>query len=483
MKMAHKNKISSLINIGILLLFVFQCYPSQAQTIFKVPKYPYETCIADYDQDGDNDIIVGCNFSFEDDSIVLFVNDGWGNFEKLQFAANGAGFIYCEDLDNDGYPDIITRDADSIFFYKNDQNNGIADAYFIRDAEGNPFIGGIADIDLDSYSDIIYYNKTNPFGWGVLFNNGDCSFTDSSFVESSDSWLRPSIGQLNNDNQPDILVTTLVQTDSVHVLYNNYPDFLRNNLATADWAEGYTTKTNNDSLNDITLYRPLYIGPTWITSLINKGDHFHTCDTLEFVNGTSIKTVNDFNRDGYDDFAMLIYQANNLPVEDSVYIYFNDGYCGLTHEQSIYVGDYFWLATISSGDLNGNGYPDLVVRGFSMPTPDYIRILWNDGTGHFIDTNSVYVFQNEKHFSNEIHIYPNPSPGSISINPGAEKITALRIVDLKGSTLVRWEFSSSQNKITLDLRIPGIKPGIYICIIELENEDLVFKKLIINKPN
>lgn len=482
MKMTSKNRTPPLISIGVILLILFLLQVAKAQTVFKVPKYPYETVIADYDQDGDNDIIVGCNGPNQDpDSIVIFFNDGWGNFETEKFAAKGGGFLYCEDLTNDGYPDILTRDGYSIFFYENDQSNGIGTEHFVRDTDGNPFIGGIADIDLDSYLDIVNYNITIPFGWGVSFNNGDNSFTDSIFIKNSDSWYRPNVGDLNNDNMVDILVTTFIPTDSIHILYNNYPDFYRYNLDPPKWGEGFIANINDDNLKDITLVRPLYIGPTWIINRINKGSYFQHCDTLVFVNGTSIDDINDFNNDGYDDFAMTVYQANNLPIEDSVYIYFNDQQCGITHAQSIYVGDYFNLATISSGDLNGNGYPDLVIRGYNMPTPDHIRILWNDGTGHFIDTSSVYVCQPEIQILNSVEIYPNPSTGNITISSASKKICSLSLFDLRGVQLLQVALSSPQNKISLNIDNTGIKSGTYICKVILENDNTIFKKIIINK--
>ncbi len=467
--------------ICIALLIIFQYYTSQSQTIFKVPKYPYETCIADYDQDGDNDIVVGCNLNFEDDTIVFFINDKWGNFEQQQFAANGGGFIYCKDLTSDNYPDIITRDADSIFFYENDQYIGIGTGYFIKNTYGNPYLGGIADINKDGYLDIVNYDITTPWGWGVAFNNGDNTFTDSAFVASNGTNLFLSVGDVNNDFAPEILMTTLNQSESVYILYNDYPNFEKQTIATPDWNRGYILNVNNDNLNDILLFRLSYFGDFPLVNLINKGNHFQNCDTLVFVNGTDIKNICDYNLDGYDDFATAVYQANNQPIEDSIYIYFNDQNCGYTHVQSIYMGDYYWLPTINSGDLNGDGYPELVVQGYSMPSPDYIRILWNNGEGHFIDTNSVYVHQNEIEIQKQITVYPNPASGSLSITSTAEKIIDIKILDLNGRIMLQKEVSPEQAKVNLNLKDTQLRSGLYLCIIQLENEVLVFKKLIFNK--
>lgn len=152
----------------LLIQYCFLPHTGSTQTIFPVPKYPYETCIVDYDLDGDNDIIVGCSGPNQDpDSIVFFINDGWGNFESEKYPANLNGFLYCADLTNDYFPDLISRNAeDGIFFYENDQTFGVGNTHFIKDTYGNPFIGGINDLNLDGYLDIVNYDITIPCSWG-----------------------------------------------------------------------------------------------------------------------------------------------------------------------------------------------------------------------------------------------------------------------------------------------------------------------------
>ena len=166
-----------------------------------------------------------------------------------------SGFIYCKDLTSDNYPDIVTRDADSIFFYENDQYIGIGTGYFIKNTYGNPYLGGIADINKDGYLDIVNYDITTPWGWGVAFNNGDNTFTDSAFVASNGTNLFLSVGDVNNDFAPEILMTTLNQSESVYILYNDYPNFEKQTIATPDWNRGYILNVNNDNLNDIQIGR------------------------------------------------------------------------------------------------------------------------------------------------------------------------------------------------------------------------------------
>ena len=481
--MKNQKKIMQLHIIGLFLLILFCSSEIQSQTIFKVPANPYETCIGDYDQDGDNDIVVGCDgINQTPDSIIIFFNDGWGNFESEKFQAPNQIELNCIDLTGDNYRDIITQTTSNIVFYENDKNGGIVDDYMIMNIDCSPKIGGIADINNDNTNDIVYYCRSIPYSWGVQFNNGDYTFTDSAFVESNDHWLKPNIGDLNNDNTTDILVTTVDQSETVHILYNNYPYFEKIDIATPDWNRSYILNLNNDSLNDIILFRLSYFGNFPLVNMINKGNNFQNCDTLIFVNGSNIANTCDYNLDGYDDITMSVYQANNQPIEDSIYIYFNDQQCGFTHVQSVYMGDYGWLPTINHGDINGDGYPELVIQGYHFPR-NYIRILWNDGAGHFIDTNSVYVNQPEIELFSNINIYPNPSSGNISINSSLKKIKTVTLLDLNGRTLYEKTCTTEKRTIKLNLSNPLLKSGIVLCAIQLENEAIVFEKILFIKPH
>lgn len=481
--MKHLQKIKLSLLFIIIHFLIFHPFNIQSQTIFKVPAYPHETCIADYDQDGDNDIIVGCSGPNQDpDSIVIFFNDGWGNFEQQKFERNNGLFIYCEDLDNDQYPDIITRDAEYIFSYKNNQVGGLGDQYIIKNTDGNPFIGGIDDINFDGYLDIVNYDITIPWGWGVVFNNGDYSFRDSSFVESSENTIQPAVGDLDNDGKADLILTTINPSDSIYLLYNNYPEFIRTNFEKGVWDPAYILNLNNDDYNDFILFKPLFFGNPTVNNYVYSEESFELCYTAQYTNGTWIENTCDYNLDGYDDITTTIYQANNLPIEDSIYIHFNDQHCGFAHVQSVYVGDYAWLPTVNSGDLNSDGYPELVIQGYHMPR-NSIRILWNDGSGHFVDTNTVFVSEPEFQLKNQLEVFPNPTVGDVSVKIKDAKILSFRLLDFEGRMLLKKEWQNGMNEIDVKLKTNNIKPGIYLLNFQLDDQIHIIKKLIIKKPD
>ena len=482
MKEENRNKTMALIKIGIILLFISQYYSSQAQMIYKMPHRPYGAVVVDYDLDGDNDLIIGSSDpGFQDpDSIVIMFNDGWGNFDMQGFEANSGVFIYCEDLTNDGYPDIISRDGDSIFIHENDQAGGLGNEYAICHTLGNRRIGGIADMDTNGFKDIVYYGIANPTGWGITYNQGNYQFIDNFLYPStSGSTVRVCTGDLNQDSIFDILSTSNISSEGVSVFYNNISDFEENSIINENWLEGFIADLDADGINDLGLIKYSSFSSTKIRLYKNGLHSFIEKGISYLLSGSDVDCVEDFDLDGYPDLGCANHGDESTPYPQEALIFLNttDWDYELHHEH--HIGEWFF-PKLFSGDLNMDGYPDIVAVGYLNPTDDHIQILWNDRNGGFIDTNNVYVFQNEHHLKHHVQIYPNPSSGSISIHSDSEKIKALKIVDFRGTTLLHRDFSTAQNKIELDLGKPNIQAGIYICVVELENGGMVFEKVVLN---
>lgn len=481
--MASKNKISPLTSIGILLLLILSLQAAKAQTTFKMPTRPYGAAIVDYDLDGDNDVIIGSSdpFFHDPDSIVIMFNDGWGNFEILGFEANSGIFIFCDDLTNDGYPDIISRDADSIFFHENDQKGGLGNYFTICDTYGNRMVNGIADMDTNGFNDIIYYHNQYDHGWGIVYNQGQNQFSDSYFYSSdTDGWLRPHLGDLNLDNIEDVLVTSNVKESGVFVLLNNVSSFEKKAVIQEAWFDGVIVDINNNDTNDLFIYKN-----RGTVSIENKAllyqngiDLYNFIDTVFFIGGGKLGSFDDFNQDGFPDIALYIASWESDPSEDSVYIYLNDQNWGFYLNHRHFIGDWF-NPVLVSGDLNMDGYPEIVTLGYYNPTIDHIQILWNDRTGGFIDTNNVYVGYNETGLNEDVILFPNPSNGVVQIKSPVYKIKEITITDYKGSILVNKLCNT--NSTQLDLNFAKHNPQLCFCIIKFENNDIQYHKLLILK--
>jgi hypothetical protein len=447
-----------------------------------MPTRPYGAVITDYDLDGDNDLIVGCSAisSSDIDSIVIMFNDGWGNFEIEGFEANSGIFIYCEDLTGDGYPDIVSRDVDSIFFHKNDQNGGLGDEYKICHTIGNRRIAGIADMDTNGYLDIVYYGYQLIGGWGIAYNMDGFTFYDD-YLYYADDFVDVTIGLINDDQLTDVFVARRSLPEKAYIMFNKIETFKYQKISGRYWTFAHIFDVDNNSVGEpVTefLSSNYYINSQLFFFDKNDDDEYYIKDSANLHGASRIKAIDDFDQDGYPDVALTISSWESHPSEDSIYIYRNNQNWGYEFYDRHYIGGWFY-PSIVSGDLNMDGYPDLVTIGYQNPNPDYIQLLWNDGTGHFIDTNSVYVQQNEILYKHQIKIFPNPASDNLSITSTSEKIKEVKILDLNGRILFREKFSSTQNRVELNLNILSIKHGVYLCVVQLENESFIFKKLIV----
>jgi hypothetical protein len=412
------------------------------------------------------------------DSIVIMFNDGWGNLEIHGFEANSGVFIYCEDMNNDGYPDIISRDGDSIFYHENNQASGLGDEIKICHTLGNRRIGGIADMDTNGYRDILFYGIANPRGWGITYNLGSSQFNDSFlYPSSSGSTVRVCLGDLNNDTIPDILATSNLSAEGVSVYYNNITDFEESIVLQDDWLLGFISDVDIDGINDINVIKYSSVNPTRIQQFKNDIHSFIDKGVVNLISGSDIECVTDFDLDGFPDLACVNHGDESLPYTSEAVIYLNntDWNYNLHHEH--YIGEWFY-PKLFAGDINMDGYPDLVAVGYLNPTRDHIQILWNDREGGFIDTNNVYVSINEKIILNEVTISPNPSRDQVFIHSLNYEIVRVSLVDISGEMILNEK--QKQPKCKVEFKLTNIIPGVYILLIELQNNVHVINKLIIH---
>lgn len=103
----------------IVFRFFFSPYNTYCQEYFITDSYFIkDICSIDIDLDNDNDLIICSSSNFLPDTLFIYYNNGMGSLCKTSMDRRNGIFIHCGRIDNDEYPDIITKDSASILFIK-----------------------------------------------------------------------------------------------------------------------------------------------------------------------------------------------------------------------------------------------------------------------------------------------------------------------------------------------------------------------------
>ena len=186
--------------------------------------------ILDMTGDGAPDIIA--LLAQGDERIVLFENDGKGNFTGRQRIlarfppSYGSMYFSMHDFNSDGHIDILYVNGDNLDYSRilkpyhgvrileNDGRNNFHERFFF------PVYGAaraeVADFDGDGDLDILvtsnFADAQRHPERGIMFleNNGGYNFKPYAFsIAASNQWNLTAIADLNNDRRPDVIVGTM----------------------------------------------------------------------------------------------------------------------------------------------------------------------------------------------------------------------------------------------------------------------------------
>ncbi|HYC86932.1 MAG TPA: FG-GAP-like repeat-containing protein, partial [Chryseosolibacter sp.] len=176
----------------------------------------------DFDNDGDNDLIIGSSYLPANKSIHYFINDGHGNFTPGALSGINPNLAQVTpsllDVDDDGDNDIVIGAADgNLYYFKRVGETSFEE----QTGPNNPFSGinrGIgsspttADFDNDGDDDLIFGAQNIDLDIFYLENKGAGVFEEKVSFDNpfggvavrSDS--SPYLTDLDNDGDLDIII-------------------------------------------------------------------------------------------------------------------------------------------------------------------------------------------------------------------------------------------------------------------------------------
>ncbi len=305
----------------------------------------------DFNGDGYSDVVVGAPgdtgmaFAFTGSPSGLSVNSVWSVISDGATNSLGFNVRIAGDVNGDGYSDLmICGYSPKAFVYHGSPSGFPSNNNWTYSGGGGSFgwtVAGAGDVNGDGYSDVVigapdYDNGATVVGRFFIFHG------------SSDGLpLTPNFIKTGTNSGSNIYRVGRCVASAGDVNGDGYSDV----------AVGINTGVFAvSSFGGVEIYYGSSSGisstPSWTKSSNVSGDEF----------GTSVASAGDVNGDGYSDIIVGAWKLNSL---DGAAYAFHGSENGLSANADWSTGgstgSWFGYSVSSAGDVNGDGYADVVV--------------------------------------------------------------------------------------------------------------------------
>ena len=396
----------------------------------------------DLNRDGYSDIIVGANHVVSPPAIgkvyIYFGEASMNTTPDIVLEGETLGDTFGArvssggDINGDGYPDFIVSalrfnsTTGRVYFYDYKMNGNVISDLSMSGEGTNDYlsaaVSSAGDVNGDGYDDVIIgapQTSSSPgkayiFFGGALLNNIPDVIMIGEATNNYFGGAVSSAGDVNNDGYDDVIVGAMWYgggTGRGYIYFggaamNNVPDVIMTGEGGYFGTSVSTTgDVNGDEYSDVIVGAYRYssnIGRTYVyfggSTMNNVADVVMTGAGSEALFGTTTSTAGDVNGDGYSD---VIVGANFTALDTGkAYIYFG----GATMDNVADVvmdgqqpSDNFGGA-VSSGDVNGDGFSDVIVGAtwaynYSYGSKDGRAYIYFGGTA--MDANADVILYGE----------------------------------------------------------------------------------------
>jgi hypothetical protein len=343
----------------------------QPQQNFTVPHQAETFCsfvAGSLSKDGYPDIVVSCPFQ---NYVMLYLGNGAGGLSGPTYAYMPQGVDAIVDVNGDGIPDLVN----SYVYVALGEGNGKFKPpvlHSVQVAAGGFGPSNLVPAHLRSPS-LVDLVVQGAGAVSVLLNQGKGNFEDGVWTPLSSQGYCAATADFNGDGKPDVAVNTgqgvsiLLGTGSAKAPFTAGQSLTLSNAGCLLAAD-----LNGDHIPDLVVPQP-----DAVDAYLNNGDGTFTLkSSTPGSTGTGGVTVADFNRDGKLDFAT----TGNLQALGN-----GDG-TFQTPVKLMANPPTNLFAGIAAGDLNGDGWPDLVLTSGPENSTIGIFVLINNQHGGFTQT-------------------------------------------------------------------------------------------------
>ena len=378
------------------------------------------TIAGDLNGDGYDDLVVGGG----DESVsggwkvyIFFGGPAMDTIPDLTLKSSvsdemfGISVAYAGDLNGDGYDDLIVGAYNgnilagpaigkAYIFFGGPAMDSIPDVILVGEASGDGFGRTVAcagDVNGDGYPDVIVaapYSSAAGlndgraliyFGGAVVDSLPDVIITGSVYTENLGNSVAGA-GDVNGDGYDDVIIgawtNDLVGGNNGGKAYlylggpsmDNVIDLSYNGIASFDyfgvWVAG-VGDVNGDGYDDL-LITARGVNARGRVALFYGGASLNTVVDLTLNGeaalnyfGDRTAPAGDINGDGHADLIVAAEGYNNYTGK--VYVYFGGASMDTVADMSFTgeaAGDRFGSGVAGGGDLNGDGFPDIVVGAY-----------------------------------------------------------------------------------------------------------------------
>jgi hypothetical protein len=355
--------------------------------------------LSDFNLDGKLDIVAtnaGNNFI---NTVSVLLGNGDGTFQDQLVTTNEVrqGAEAVGDVNADGRPDLIvanvTSNTVSVLLGKGD---GTFLAPSFLSTGSYPSAVGVGDCNADGRLDIAVTNEYSN-NVGIFLGNGDGSFQPQRTFAVGRDPAGMVIGDINADGSLDLAVTNY-SGSSVSVLLGNGDGTFQPQRVLSTDRYPYRISlgdVNLDGKLDIVTGNIQYFSDrsNTVSILLGNGDGtFLPQQIFSTIANPYSVTQGDLNGDGKPDLVVVISEGTG----NTVSMFLGNGDGTFQPAQSFASGG-FAPYYASLGDLNGDGRPDVVVANAGADT---VSVFLNTGNGSFngqtttVRVGNVYTVTN-----------------------------------------------------------------------------------------